>query len=172
VNSLRAGLQDRYDAAAPFPEAARLVGTQYQAAALWSLVAVAIVLFCTGAAYVAATTPPSRRTAVPRDLGRLGAGLLVAQTPLSVVAGLSGSYSSAATVGGLALGAAGAAVLWLERGPRWAHVLGCLFAAATTLAVAHPALLLLPISTGVAGLLLAAAVTGWFETPRTSRVRP
>lgn len=168
VNSLRTRLPARYDAHAPVPEAARVVGTEYHAPALWSLIAVAILLFCAGAAYVAATTPPSQRTAVPRDLGRLGAGLLVVQTPLSVVAGLSGSYTTAATVGGLVLGATGAAVLWLERAPRWAHVLGCVLAAAATLAVARPAFLLLPVTVGVAGLLVAAAVTRALELRGTT----
>ena len=163
VNALRNRLQDRYDADAPFPEAARLAGTEYHAAALWSLVALAVLLFCAGAARVAATTPPPHRAAVPRELGRLGAGLLLVQTPLSVAAGLSGAYSPAVTLGGLVLGAAGAGVLWSERAPGWAHVLACVLAAAATLVLARPAVLLLPVTTGVTGLLLAAAVTRSLE---------
>lgn len=160
VFGLRRRLQAGYDAAdTGVAETVRHVGSEYFAAGLWALSAVAIVLFCAGAVHVAVTTPPARRNAVPRDLARPAAGLLVAQAPLSVAADVWGSYSSAASAGGVALGVAGAAVLVLERGPRWASALACLVAGAATLAVARPAVLLLPLSTGLAGLLIAAAAT-------------
>jgi hypothetical protein len=166
VHSLQADLQAEYDAAPEIPEAARMVRAEYYGAALWTLIALAIVLFCAGAAYVAATTPPSRRPTVPRDLGRLGAGLLVAQAPLSIAAGVWGSYSPMATVGGAVLGAVGSLVLALDSAPSWARASVCAAAGAATLIVAQQAVLLLPLTVGVTGLLVAAAATTAVNGPR------
>ncbi|WP_141137512.1 hypothetical protein [Blastococcus mobilis] len=167
VRMLQDRLQARYDAANTGPpEAVRVVGDEYVGAAFSILVAFAVVVFCAGAVHVSLTTPPSRRGLVHRDLGRLGAALLVAQAPLSIAAGVWGPYSSAATVGGAALGAAGVLVLVLDRAPVWAYACGCAVAAASTLTAVASAVLLIPLVVGLAGILVAAAVTAVIEAVR------
>jgi hypothetical protein len=170
VASLRRRLQHQYDTANTGPpEAVRMVDADYVGAGIWIVAGLAVVIFCAGAIYVARTTPAYKRSAVHHDLGRLGAGLLVAQAPLSMTAGLWGEYSSAATFGGAALGVAGALVLALERAPAWAYAAACAVAGAATMAVIQSAALLIPLVTGLAGILTAAAVTAALEAFHPSR---
>ena len=170
VATLRRRLQHQYDTANTGPpEAVRMVDNEYIGAGIWILAGLAVAVFCAGALYVARTTPRPKRSAVHQDLGRLGAGLLVAQAPLSMTAGVWGGYSSAATFGGAALGAAGALVLALERAPLWAYAAACAVAGAATMAAIQSAALLIPVVTGLAGILTAAAVTAALEAFYLSR---
>jgi hypothetical protein len=74
-----------------------------------------------------------------------------------MAAGIWGQYSSTATFGGAALGAAGVLVLALDRAPAWAYAAGCTVAGAGTMAVIRSAALIIPLVVGLAGLLLGAA---------------
>jgi hypothetical protein len=146
-----------------------MVDAEYVGAGIWILAGLAVVVFCAGAIYVARTTSPSRSSAVHHDLGRLGAGLLVAQAPLSITAGVWGEYSSTATLGGAALAAAGALVLALEPAAAWAYAAACAVAGAATMAAIQSAALLIPLVTGLAGILTAAAVTAALEAVHPPR---
>jgi hypothetical protein len=173
VLSLRSRLQAEYDTAHTGPpEAVRMVGADYIGAGIWTLAGFAVVVFCGGAVYVAMTTPPSRRSAVHHDLGRLGAALLVAQVPLSMAAGVWGQYSSAAAFGGAALGAAGVLVLALERAAAWVYAAACAVAGAATMTVTQSATLIIPLVVGLGGLLMAAAVTAAIEAFHSSHAAP